>query len=443
MAAKHRLVFIRAGESCQAVGQQGGICSQFTCLTLPVRTIPPRRGKESLFSRAYLHFTTTESVVAFAKAFDGHAFVDARGNEFRAVVELAPSQRIPKQQKKKDPKMGTIESGGTETLGGLVHWIDHRSLALWVAFSLALRTGRRTDPHYISFLEALNNPALPMPSLLGPTEDLPLNPEPGSVAPLVAYLREKRLNAQAAKKARKERDMEVGKVQVLKRDKERGQKEEGQGKNVKGGAGKASAAPAKALNPTPQPGKETPAEPEKVPKKGPAKAANAKGKKAPVGPGQDPAEPPSPATPTTPKPAPPQATTEPQTTSTDAKPKDTVPKRKRGGGPGKPDRLPPQPLDKTDLEKSESKPVPKPERKGPSVVIQKADGSTTSFSIGETQPSSSPSGATSTPTELKGPGTIMDSDAVPATKSSRGGRGGRRGRGRGGGPAPAASAGVT
>ncbi|CAO3643579.1 unnamed protein product [Mucor fragilis] len=67
------------------------------------------KAKESIFSRAYFHFKTTEAVIAFHQGYDGHVFVDSRGNEFRAVVEFALYQKIPKEHQTADARQGTID----------------------------------------------------------------------------------------------------------------------------------------------------------------------------------------------------------------------------------------------------------------------------------------------------------------------------------------------
>lgn len=67
-----------------------------------------------VFSRAYLHFTTIEALIAFHRGFDGHLFKDAKGNEHIAIVEFAPFQRTPLdlvKKRKADQKEGTIEEG--------------------------------------------------------------------------------------------------------------------------------------------------------------------------------------------------------------------------------------------------------------------------------------------------------------------------------------------
>ncbi|RKP21735.1 nonsense-mediated decay UPF3 [Rozella allomycis CSF55] len=51
------------------------------------------KGKK--FSIAYLNFKTEESVLNFAKEFDGHVFVDSSGNHYRISVDFALYQSIP------------------------------------------------------------------------------------------------------------------------------------------------------------------------------------------------------------------------------------------------------------------------------------------------------------------------------------------------------------
>ncbi|ORX57498.1 hypothetical protein DM01DRAFT_322496 [Hesseltinella vesiculosa] len=67
------------------------------------------KSKESTFSRAYFHMKTMDAVIAFHQGFDGHIFMDSRGNESRAVVEFAPYQGVPKEPKTPDSRQGTIE----------------------------------------------------------------------------------------------------------------------------------------------------------------------------------------------------------------------------------------------------------------------------------------------------------------------------------------------
>ncbi|XP_076877084.1 regulator of nonsense transcripts 3B [Brachyhypopomus gauderio] len=63
-----------------------------------------------LFARAYLNFKNQEDIVLFRDRFDGYVFIDNRGQEYPAIVEFAPFQKIAKKKiKRKDAKNGTIE----------------------------------------------------------------------------------------------------------------------------------------------------------------------------------------------------------------------------------------------------------------------------------------------------------------------------------------------
>ncbi|TRY66220.1 hypothetical protein DNTS_006062 [Danionella cerebrum] len=63
-----------------------------------------------LFSRAYINFKNPEDIIIFRDRFDGYVFIDNKGQEFPAVVEFAPFQKVSKKKlKKKDAKAGTIE----------------------------------------------------------------------------------------------------------------------------------------------------------------------------------------------------------------------------------------------------------------------------------------------------------------------------------------------
>ncbi|KAM9709679.1 regulator of nonsense transcripts 3A isoform 2-T2 [Menidia menidia] len=63
-----------------------------------------------LFSRAYINFKNTDDILLFRDRFDGYVFIDNKGQEYPAVVEFAPFQKISKKKlKKKDGKAGSIE----------------------------------------------------------------------------------------------------------------------------------------------------------------------------------------------------------------------------------------------------------------------------------------------------------------------------------------------
>ncbi|KAM9802619.1 regulator of nonsense transcripts 3A isoform 1-T1 [Syngnathus typhle] len=63
-----------------------------------------------LFSRAYINFKNQDDILLFRDRFDGYVFIDNKGQEFPAVVEFAPFQKVSKKKlKKKDAKSGSIE----------------------------------------------------------------------------------------------------------------------------------------------------------------------------------------------------------------------------------------------------------------------------------------------------------------------------------------------
>ncbi|XP_028671695.1 regulator of nonsense transcripts 3B [Erpetoichthys calabaricus] len=62
-----------------------------------------------LYSRAYINFRNQEDIVLFRDRFDGYVFIDSKGQEYPAIVEFAPFQKVAKKKaKKKDAKAGTI-----------------------------------------------------------------------------------------------------------------------------------------------------------------------------------------------------------------------------------------------------------------------------------------------------------------------------------------------
>uniref|UniRef100_A0A4W3J741 UPF3A regulator of nonsense mediated mRNA decay n=1 Tax=Callorhinchus milii TaxID=7868 RepID=A0A4W3J741_CALMI len=63
-----------------------------------------------LFCRAYINFKNPDDIILFRDRFDGYVFIDNKGQEYPAVVEFAPFQKISKRKlKKKDTKTGSIE----------------------------------------------------------------------------------------------------------------------------------------------------------------------------------------------------------------------------------------------------------------------------------------------------------------------------------------------
>lgn len=61
--------------------------------------------------RAYFNFVHQEDVFIFKEKFNGYIFVDAKGNEYPAIVEFAPFQRMGRGRSKKvDRKCNTYET---------------------------------------------------------------------------------------------------------------------------------------------------------------------------------------------------------------------------------------------------------------------------------------------------------------------------------------------
>eukprot|EP01112_Ceratiomyxa_fruticulosa_P009436 TRINITY_DN2458_c0_g2_i1.p1 TRINITY_DN2458_c0_g2~~TRINITY_DN2458_c0_g2_i1.p1 ORF type:complete len:764 (+),score=237.35 TRINITY_DN2458_c0_g2_i1:108-2399(+) len=72
--------------------------------------VPGKQGyKVNTPSRAYIYFKDVSSAYDFLTFFDGHTFVNSKGQEERAQVEYAPYQKNFKPRRKPDPKTGTIE----------------------------------------------------------------------------------------------------------------------------------------------------------------------------------------------------------------------------------------------------------------------------------------------------------------------------------------------
>ncbi|XP_021831171.1 regulator of nonsense transcripts UPF3 isoform X1 [Prunus avium] len=119
--------------------------------------------KNQRYSRAYIDFKRPEDVFEFAEFFDGHVFVNEKGSQFKAIVEYAPSQRVPKPCTKKDGREGTIYK----------------------------------DPDYLEFLKHIAKPVEHLPSAeiqleRKEAEQAGGAKEPPIVTPLMEYVRQKR-----------------------------------------------------------------------------------------------------------------------------------------------------------------------------------------------------------------------------------------------------------
>jgi regulator of nonsense transcripts 3 len=70
-----------------------------------------RQAKENVYSRAYLVFNNTSTLNEFMRSYHGHGFQDSKGNQYHAIVELAPFQKyIPSDKRRRiDVRFNTIE----------------------------------------------------------------------------------------------------------------------------------------------------------------------------------------------------------------------------------------------------------------------------------------------------------------------------------------------
>eukprot|EP00064_Thunnus_orientalis_P009082 superscaffoldBa00001132_g9105 len=132
-----------------------------------------------LFSRAYINFKNPEDILLFRDRFDGYVFIDNKGQEYPAVVEFAPFQKISKKKlKKKDAKAGSIEE----------------------------------DPEYKRFLEnyscdeekSMANPE----TLLGEIEAKTRELIAKRTTPLLEYIKNKKIEKQLLKKSDRDDDVD-------------------------------------------------------------------------------------------------------------------------------------------------------------------------------------------------------------------------------------------
>ncbi|VDH91455.1 regulator of nonsense transcripts 3 [Mytilus galloprovincialis] len=146
---------------------------------------------QNAFTRAYINFQSYEDVYNFRDQFDGYVFVDGKGNEYSAIVELAPYQKVPRRKPKKvDVKMGSIEQ----------------------------------DPDYVKFLEYLQNEeAEETQTIEAYLEELELKEKDMKAkksmkvsTPLIDYIRkkreEKKLIIQKQRDERKKKELERRKI---------------------------------------------------------------------------------------------------------------------------------------------------------------------------------------------------------------------------------------
>jgi hypothetical protein len=118
----------------------------------------------------------------FYQSYNGHTFVDSKGKQFKAFVELAPFQRWidPAKKIRVDGRMGTIDKG-------------------------TIRNTKNSDPEYLAFLESLNAP----PAELIPDEDieqlLSKRDDQSTVTPLIQAIRDEKARNAARKLAKKQK----------------------------------------------------------------------------------------------------------------------------------------------------------------------------------------------------------------------------------------------
>eukprot|EP00124_Ichthyophonus_hoferi_P001532 Ihof_evm2s82 gene=Ihof_evmTU2s82 len=157
------------------------------------------------FSRFVLNFKTPESVYNFSQAFSHQIFKDPRGVDYKAVVEYAPSQAVPRKKTHSLAKMGTIEK----------------------------------DSDYIKFLEILAQKGKPAPENgveggdgTGPATAEASDVEPASstpkLTPLLEFLRAKQQDkVMAAEMAALEREKKRKRAIEQEREREREREKEG------------------------------------------------------------------------------------------------------------------------------------------------------------------------------------------------------------------------
>ncbi|XP_078268287.1 regulator of nonsense transcripts 3B [Rhinoraja longicauda] len=142
-----------------------------------------------VFSRAYINFKNQEDIVLFRDQFDGYVFIDTKGQEYPAIVEFAPFQKIPKKKsKKKDAKAGTIEENADS-----IHFSD--------------------DPEYKKFLESYNNmddeknannPETLLEEIEAKTKELAAK----KTTPLLDYVKTKQRIREEKREERRRRELE-------------------------------------------------------------------------------------------------------------------------------------------------------------------------------------------------------------------------------------------
>eukprot|EP00898_Chlorokybus_atmophyticus_P007667 jgi/Chlat1/7901/Chrsp66S07207 len=133
--------------------------------------------KRQVLSRAYFNFKKPEDVLNFHAEFHGHLFVNTKGAQFRAEVEYAPFQKVPRSRPRRDPREGTYEKDSEyqafeSSLSAKVDMLPSAEVQL-----------EKRDAERAALLAA------------GGTE-------PEVLTPLITYLRNKRANRDASRQQR-------------------------------------------------------------------------------------------------------------------------------------------------------------------------------------------------------------------------------------------------
>ncbi|XP_060682947.1 regulator of nonsense transcripts 3A [Hemiscyllium ocellatum] len=152
-----------------------------------------------LFSRAYINFKNPDDIILFRDRFDGYIFIDNKGQEYPAVVEFAPFQKISKRKlKKKDAKSGSIDE----------------------------------DPEYKKFLESYcadeEKIAANPETLLGEIEAKTRELIARRTTPLLEYIKNKKLEKQRIREEKREerRRRELEKKRLREEEKRKRREEE-------------------------------------------------------------------------------------------------------------------------------------------------------------------------------------------------------------------------
>lgn len=178
---------------------------------------------EFAFSRAYIKFTNFDDLCIFKDKFDNYVFIDSAGNEYSAIVEFAPLQKMPRRygnmEIKIDPKMNTIDD----------------------------------DPDFLAFQEELKNCSTMSPQpptldlLIEEIENKDSKETEVQITPLIEFLNKKyeEKNKVKEEKRRKKDEAKKKKLEELKANKEKKAKDKKAKDVAKDGKKKSNISPEK------------------------------------------------------------------------------------------------------------------------------------------------------------------------------------------------------